>query len=314
MTFKGFDVSHHQGNNIDFNKAKAGGFDFVFLKASEGTTYKDTMFETYFTNATKAGLYVGAYHFARFSDVASAKAEAAHFLDVIKGKTFTYPLVLDLEVDSKNVSDKQLTDAAIAFLEAVENAGYFTMLYSGKYFFENELDEARLAPYALWLAKYSTSLGRDAGIWQNSDKGYVPGVGNCDTDIAYNDYHFVSPKGTKVESVKVIAAAPKVTNVTYTIKSGDSLSLIADKFDVTLDSIMKLNPSIKNASLIYPGEKIVIKKGAPAPKPIHYTVQSGDNVTYIADKFGVSVQSIVNLNNLKNGGNFIQVGQKLRVK
>ncbi|MBR8646125.1 hypothetical protein KEH51_26270 [[Brevibacterium] frigoritolerans] len=46
---------------------------------------------------------------------------------------------------------KTLTDAAIAFLAAIEKAGYTAMLYTGKYFLENDLDESRLKNYAFGL-------------------------------------------------------------------------------------------------------------------------------------------------------------------
>ena len=206
---KGIDISHYQGN-INFTKVKADGYEFVFIKATEGNNYKDPMFETNFNNAKAAGLKVGAYHFGRFESIADAKAEAQFFLQTVKGKTFSYPVVLDLEVDKYNLTDKVLTDATIAFLETLENAGYFAMLYSGKYFLENELEDERLKPYALWVARYAKELGRDAGIWQYSSKGQVDGIaGNVDVDIAYYDYSFVSPKGAKVETVKVQAKAPK---------------------------------------------------------------------------------------------------------
>jgi lysozyme len=213
MTFKGIDVSHYQGK-IEFSKVKNSGIDFVFVKATEGTTYLDPMFETNFAGANNAGLYVGAYHFGRFSNSDEAVAEAKFFLSKIKGKTFTYPVVLDLEVDKKQVSTKELTDAAIAFLEQLEKAGYFAMIYSGKYFFEKELEPDRLKPYAQWLARYGSSeLGRDAGIWQYSSSGNVDGIpsGSVDMNIAYYDYHFVSPKSVKVETVKVIKESPKPT-------------------------------------------------------------------------------------------------------
>jgi lysozyme len=239
MTIKGIDVSHYQGN-IDFKKVKNAGYEFVFIKATEGKSYLDPMFETNFKNANAAGLYVGAYHFGTFSNVDEAKNEANHFLSAIKGKTFTYPVVLDLEVDKKQVSDKQLTDATIVFLEALENAGYFAMIYSGKSFYENELDVARLTPYATWIARYGSTLGRDAGIWQNSSSGKVPGVsGSCDTDIAYHDYHFISPKPAKVVSQTVINKAPKP--VYHKVVAGDTVEELAKKFGSSIAQIKEWN-------------------------------------------------------------------------
>jgi lysozyme len=193
-TIKGIDVSHYQGV-IDFEKVKASGMSFVFAKASQGTAYVDNMFNTNYEKAKKAGLKFGAYHYGTFSTVAEAQVEAKHFLAVLKDKVLTYPAVLDIEENKKGVGRTQLTDASIAFLEVLECAGYFAMIYSGKYFFESYLYPDKLAPYAQWIARYGVAdLGRKAGIWQYASDGKVNGViGNCDMNYAYADYSFTSP-------------------------------------------------------------------------------------------------------------------------
>lgn len=52
---------------------------------------------------------------------------------------------------------------------------------------------------------------------------------------------------------------------------------------------------------------------SPEPEEVWYTVKKGDNLTKIAKKFGVTVDSIVKLNNIENP-NLIYPGQKLRIK
>jgi uncharacterized YkwD family protein/spore coat assembly protein SafA len=47
-------------------------------------------------------------------------------------------------------------------------------------------------------------------------------------------------------------------NVTYTVQAGDSMWQIATKYQAGISEILAQNPSIKNASLIYPGQKIII--------------------------------------------------------
>jgi uncharacterized YkwD family protein/spore coat assembly protein SafA len=47
-------------------------------------------------------------------------------------------------------------------------------------------------------------------------------------------------------------------NVTYTVQSGDSMWQIASKYQAGISEILAQNPSITNASLIYPGQKIII--------------------------------------------------------
>ena len=64
-TAKGIDVSVHNGN-IDFQKVKAAGYDFVILRAGYGReiTQKDSTFEKNYKNAKAAGLQVGAYWYS----------------------------------------------------------------------------------------------------------------------------------------------------------------------------------------------------------------------------------------------------------
>lgn len=185
---KGIDVSHWNGT-VDWKKVTADGVKFVFLKASEGTSFVDKTFKTNAVNARANGIHVGAYHYAKFGSVAEAKAEVQHFLKTVAGVNLTYPLVLDLEENKKKASKSVLTDAAIAFLDAIEKAGYFAMIYAGKHFFETALDEKRLKPYALWIARYNSFLGRDAGIWQYTETGRVNGIsGNVDMNWSFIDY------------------------------------------------------------------------------------------------------------------------------
>jgi lysozyme len=185
---KGIDVSHHNGS-IDWKKVKADEIKFVFIKATQGINYSKV---DYFRNqAPKAlgnGLQVGAYHYAVFSTVPEAICEAQYFLSVIKDYKLTYPPVLDLEENKENASKKQLTDAAIAFMDVLKHAGYQPVLYTGKSFLEAELDEKRIE-YPLWIARYNDELGRKADIWQYSSTGKVDGIkGNVDMNIAYRDF------------------------------------------------------------------------------------------------------------------------------
>ncbi|WP_201029359.1 glycoside hydrolase family 25 protein, partial [Bacillus licheniformis] len=183
MGIKGIDVSHWQGN-INWKKVAGDGIKFAFIKATEGTTLQDNKFVTNISGANAVGIKTGAYHFARFGSKSEALAEARFFLSVANKVHLTYPLVLDLEVNQRNVSKSVLTDAAVAFLREVEKAGYFAMIYSGKSFLENCLDESKLKPFALWVARYNNTLGRHADIWQYSDCGRVAGIsGNVDMNI-----------------------------------------------------------------------------------------------------------------------------------
>ncbi|WP_276328024.1 GH25 family lysozyme, partial [Clostridium beijerinckii] len=59
---KGIDVSNHNGS-INFGRVKDSGIEAVYIKATEGTTFKDRCLEVNYSNAHCEGLKTGFYHF-----------------------------------------------------------------------------------------------------------------------------------------------------------------------------------------------------------------------------------------------------------
>lgn len=94
------------------------------------------------------------------------------------------------------------------------------------------------------------------------------------------------------------------TSGTYTVKSGDTLSGIAAKYGTTYQSLASLN-GISAPYVIYPGQVIKVN-GSSSSK--QYTVKSGDTLSGIAAKLGVSVNWLASKNNIANT-NLIYVGQ-----
>lgn len=90
-------------------------------------------------------------------------------------------------------------------------------------------------------------------------------------------------------------------SIIYTVQPGDTLYIISLLFNVDIQDILSLN-NISNPSLIYPGMKIILPKEAINPftpiEPglIKYSVLPGDTIYKIAERFGTSVQSILNAN------------------
>lgn len=251
MQFNGMDVSHFQGV-IDWKKVKNTNLDFVFIKATEGTAYKYVdHFKTNVPLALGVGLGVGAYHFSSFSTIPEAITQAQYFYSIIKDFKLTYPVVLDIETNDQKVSKKQLTDSAIAFLEFLENKGYFVMWYSDDYFIDNNLDVSRLSAYSKWVASYGKKPTNNYDIWQFSDKGSVDGVnGLVDLNTSYRDF----AQEIQAKSYK----APELFK--YCIKSGETLSKIAITFKTSVDYLLKINPAISNPNKIYVGQIIQVPK------------------------------------------------------
>ena len=105
---------------------------------------------------------------------------------------------------------------------------------------------------------------------------------------------------------------------TYTIKSGDTLWDIAVNNGTTVDALMKDNNL--SSHLIYPGDKLnyssgsssSVEKLAQAKNDGYYTISLGDTLGTVADKFGTSVDNLVEINNLSNP-HLVYVGQVIKV-
>lgn len=77
-------------------------------------------------------------------------------------------------------------------------------------------------------------------------------------------------------------------STTHTVRRGDTMSQIAANNGVSLEALKAANPQIRNASLIFPGDKINIPSGQAAS----YTVQRGDTLSAIAARTGTTVAAL----------------------
>ena len=94
----------------------------------------------------------------------------------------------------------------------------------------------------------------------------------------------------------------------YTVKSGDTLYSIANKYGMTVDELKALNNLTSNTLSI--GQKLVISEGNAATLDT-YMVKSGDTLYSIANKFGLTVNELKSLNNLTS--DLLSIGQVLNV-
>lgn len=109
------------------------------------------------------------------------------------------------------------------------------------------------------------------------------------------------------------------SGTTYTVKSGDSIWLIANNYGISMDNLRSWNNI--SGDFIYPGQKLTVKKGSTATsktttsststKSAGYTVKSGDSLWLISETYGVSISQLKTLNKLSS--DIIYVGQNLKV-
>lgn len=98
--------------------------------------------------------------------------------------------------------------------------------------------------------------------------------------------------------------------ITYTVRPGNTLYAIAQFFGSSVREIAKAN-GIKPPYTIYPGQELVIPTGNIS-SPRYYVVRPGDTLVSIADRYGLELEDLLNLNSFENP-NIIYPGQIIRL-
>lgn len=318
-TYAGIDVSEYQGY-IDYAKVKASGIQVVYIKASEGTTIIDPYFRTNYDNAKSQGLKVGFYHFVRARNEDDAVREATFFHSVISGTSPDCRLAMDFEVFD-GLSVEKINQISFAFLQKLEElTKKECVVYSDEYNARTVFSRELASAYPLWIAEYGVSVPTSTGNWeewigfQYSDKGRVDGInGNVDLDKFREDI-FLSDSSVIPEPEPEPTPEPDDSNnIYYFVKRGDTLSHIALWYNTTVENLVRLN-NIQNPDLIYIGQRLLISVSDDPnkSKEVKYTVKRGDTLSKIANRYGITVNEIVALNNIQNP-NLIFVGQQLRI-
>ncbi|MCK9924504.1 glycoside hydrolase [Frankia sp. AgPm24] len=196
---RGVDISswqHPYGAAIDWNAVHAAGVSFVYIKATENNQYTNKYYAGDRDAATKAGLAVGAFHYARPSaSLGTAVEQAKHFVAAIGPAQAAgfLPPALDLE-ETGGLGPRPLAAWTRAFLEEVESeTGRVPMVYSSQWFWTDRMANTReFTRYPLWFANHNdratpnTIPGGWPGwaVWQYSATGTVAGIASqVDQDV-----------------------------------------------------------------------------------------------------------------------------------
>jgi GH25 family lysozyme M1 (1,4-beta-N-acetylmuramidase) len=221
---KGVDISAHNGN-INLAKVKEAGYKWVMIKCGIGDNIKsqdDSQFEANVKKAEKLGMPWGVYIYSYALNKSQAKSEVKHVKRLLKGKKPTLPIAFDMEdadhyKSNRNALHKGLiTEVCSVFLSEIKKAGYYPILYTGKYWLDGYdgvsglIDKSVWSKYDIWLASWTnacTYKGKNLGIWQyggeqcyypgekHEPKNSIPGVGVIDKDMIYKDYPTIIKNG-----------------------------------------------------------------------------------------------------------------------
>ena len=291
------DVSEHQGK-IDWEKVRfhIDGAILRCGYGGDYEDQDDEQFKRNADECTRLGIPFGVYLYSYAKSIQAAQFEADHVLRLIKPYKLSYPVYLDLEepgtengaVERANVFG-DIIEKAGYWCGVYANLNWWENYLVGL---------ERFTKWVAQYYKECEYTGANLDVWQYTSKGNVDGIsGNVDMNECYRDFpaeilggvEEVKPaKKTVAELVEEVLdgkwgngddrknrltaakydyeAVQNAVNkkleakkeVWHTIKTGETLSEIAERFDTTVIELVKLN-GIKTPNLIYANQKIRVK-------------------------------------------------------
>lgn len=190
----GVDVSKYQGS-IDWAKVKKDGIRFAILRVGSSDNngvYIDPYFEENYLGCIANGIAVGAYIFTYADTESEQNEEILKFLPALTGKTFKYPVFVDVEYSGlATLGASQLSSLIKRYMDILDQKGFTPGWYSYTNFINSYIDKDMLKDYPLWVADYRSALGYSGpyDIWQYTSSGTVSGInGNVDMNRDYRGY------------------------------------------------------------------------------------------------------------------------------
>jgi GH25 family lysozyme M1 (1,4-beta-N-acetylmuramidase) len=196
----GIDVSHYQGT-INWASVKAAGIQFAWIKATEGTSYKDPNFNANYLHAYNNNVIRGAYHFAR-PDVSSGASQATYFANnggAWSRDNLTLPGVLDIEGGCYGKTHAGMQSWILDFYQTYKaKTGRDVVIYTSPSWWNTCTGgwTGMSSRSPLWVAHWTTAASPSIPngfptwtVWQYTDSGSVSGVpGAVDRDRFNGDH------------------------------------------------------------------------------------------------------------------------------
>ncbi|WP_242964455.1 GH25 family lysozyme [Pseudobutyrivibrio ruminis] len=194
----GVDVSAYQGQ-VDWDTLSSQDIDFAYIKATEGSTFKDSCFEYNWKEAGETDLRIGAYHF--FSFESSGEKQAANFIDSVDVIPMMLPPVIDVEYYGKyqNEDDIDVVEIRAELRNMInilkEESGVNPVLYVSEETY-NTIVAQEFSDCDIW---YRSVYGKIDGeldwtFWQYSNRHRLNGYEGEEPFIDMNVFY-----GTKEE-------------------------------------------------------------------------------------------------------------------
>lgn len=201
---KGIDISNNNGS-IDFSKVYDDGVEIVYVKATEGATYKDSTMANFYTEAKAAGCKLGAYHF--LVSTSTPEAQAQNFYSMIEDYEWDCIPMMDIETNFDG-----LCDYITRFITAFKELSSLTLgVYSYTSFIDYLTDaEETIKSMPFWEANYnddpwslSDNFFTNRIGHQYTESGSISGVSEgCDVD-SFTDGVYLSSDGSSTTTTTV---------------------------------------------------------------------------------------------------------------
>lgn len=234
----GIDVSYYQGD-IDWAAVAGAGYQFAITRINH-SDFMDPKFEQNWAGIQSVGMLRGAYQY--FEPAEDVAWQAQIVIDTLgKLAPGDLPAVIDVESDG-GLPPAQVAQAVGEWLMLVEEGtGKKPIIYTGKYFWQDNVASPDYAGYPLWHAQYPNACQPPASpppdcgcaniadqwadflVWQYSSSGNVPGiVGNVDLNVFNGTYDelvaFASQGGFAAELVSVDVPGTVLAGETFTAR------------------------------------------------------------------------------------------------
>lgn len=273
----GQDVASYQDSTLWWMQQRyALGSRFTIVKLGgsgglEGAHYQNPKASAQLANAQASGQDIGAYYWGQFgADSNWARTMARYAISdaqrvgLKKGST----IALDYEAGATN-NVQANTQAIIAYMDTIKDAGYKPSLYSGAWYLQHYVDIEQIGQRygtCLWVASYITTANQTGpnfnyfprmkyvALWQYADNWY-----GVDGNVELVD-HFIRTGQVK-EDTPVKPTQPDQSNrtgSTYTVQAGDSWWAIAQRVGLDMYQLAQLNGKTVN-DVIHPGQVLKIK-------------------------------------------------------
>ena len=176
----GADISEYQAE-VDMETLAGQNIDFIYIKATEGSSYTDSRFDENWENAEAAGIPAGAYHF--FSFDSPGKLQAENYVSTVGSLAGKLIPAVDVEYYADKRKDppepEKVAEELQAFLDALEEEYHVKpMIYCPKEIYEKYIRKS-FSGYPRWIRSVYYPAAFEAGdnwiLWQYCDTGELDG-------------------------------------------------------------------------------------------------------------------------------------------